>query len=282
MNENQVFEPYKNMPKISSVFTGLLLLAAAAAAQDLIKTKDQEYRGKVKSANSQNVTIELPGQGTIAVPRAMIAQIKVEPPASVLRGIEAYEKGNYREAQAALAPVLSQYAGLDTPWAAKGIDYYARCCLLAGDFARAEKGFTAFLAAYDDDHPLAMDAEIGLAETEVARQHIDKALPKFQELAAEFEKQLKPPKEQVPFASATFLGLGKCLEAKNDLAGALDAYLKVMALYPAENVMPETLYRTAALYQRQGKAAKAAPYLNDLAARFPASPYAQKARELKK
>lgn len=270
------------MQKISSFLLAGLFLAGACSAQDLIKTQNRQYRGKVKSANSQNVTIELPGEGTIGIPRSAIVEIKVTPPATVLQAIAAYEKGNYKEAQAGLAPVMTQYLGLDTPWAAKGIDYYARCCLRAGDLARAEKCFTAFIEAYDDDHPLAMDAEIGLAETEVARQNFAKALPKFQALAAEFEKQLKPSQEQFPYAGTAFLGLGKCLEAENDPDGAREAYLKAMALYPSDSIMPETLYRIAALYKRQGQADKAAVYLKDLTARFPDSPYAQKAAELKK
>jgi len=205
----------------------------------------------------------------------------VDPPPAIIRGIDAYEKGNYKEAQLILVKVANQYLGLDTPWAAKALVYYARGCLMAGDNASAEKAFGAFLAAYDDD-PLCVDAELGLAETEVAKKDIDKALPKFQELADEYEKQLKPPKEQFPYAAESFLGLGKCLEIKGDLDGALNAYVKVIALYPADNALPETLYRAAAIYQGQNRPDYAIMLLNDLIAQYPADQYAKKAADLKK
>lgn len=260
----------------------LFLCAVAGLAEDVIITKNQQLRGKVKSADSKGVTIEIVGQGVLTVPRSAIVQLTVEPPPSVIRGIEAYEKGNYKEAQLNLARVINQYLGLDTPWAAKALVYYGRGCLTAGDIANAEKAFSAFLAAYDDDQPLKMDAELGLAETEVARKDIDKALPKFQELAAEYEKQIKPPKEQFPYAAAVFLGLGKCLEAKDDPNGALDSYLKVIALYPSDNALPESLYRAALIYQKQNKPDRANLVLNDLITQYAASPYSQKAVELKK
>lgn len=260
----------------------LFLCAFAGRAEDVIITRNQQLRGKVKSADSKNVTIEIAGQGIVGVPRSAIVQLTVEPPPSIIRGIEAYEKGNYREAQLTLVRVVNQYIGLDTDWAARALVYYGRGCLTAGDTANAEKAFSAFLAAYDDDQPLKMDAELGLAETEVARNDIDKALPKFQELAAKYEKQLKPPKEQFSCAAAVFLGLGKCLEAKDDPSGALSSYLKVIALYPADNVLPESLYRAALIYQKQNKLNQANLVLNDLSAQYAASPYAKKAADLKK
>lgn len=259
----------------------LLLGAFAANAEDIIVTKNQQFRGKVKSADSKSVTIEIAGQGIVAVPRSAIEKLTVEPPPAIIRGIDAYEKGNYKEAQLILSKAANQYLGLDTPWAAKALVYYARGCLMAGDTLNAEKAFGAFLAAYDDD-PLIVDAELGLAETEMAKEDIDKALPKFQELADGYEKQLKPPKEQFPYAAEAFLGLGKCLEAKDDPSGAINAYLKVIALYPADNALPETLYRAAVIYQSQNKPDYANMFLNDLIAQYPANQYAKKAADLKK
>jgi TolA-binding protein len=259
----------------------LLLCAVAGLAEDIIITKNQQFRGKVKSADSKSVTIEIAGKGIMAVPRSAIEKLSVEPPPAIIRGIDAYEKGNYKEAQLILSKAANQYLGLDAPWAAKALVYYARGCLMAGDNANAEKAFSAFLSAYDDD-PLNIDAELGLAETEVAKKDIDKALPKFQELADEYEKQLKPPKEQFPYAAAAFLGLGKCFEAKDDPNGAMGAYLKVIALYPAENALPETLYRAALIYQGQNRPDYANMFLDDLIAQYPASPYSKKAADLKK
>lgn len=257
------------------------LCAPAGFAEDLITTKNSQYRGQVLAADSKGVQIQTV-QGVITVPRAAIEKLIVAQPANIARGIDAYKKNNFKAAQIELARAMTQYSGLDTPWAAEAIVYYGRSCLIAGDVANAEKAFTVFLSAYNDDHPLAMDAGLGMAEVEVARKNIAKALPKFQSLTAEYDSQIRPPKEQLPYAAAAFLGLGKCLEAKDDGDGALAAYLKVIALYPADNALPETLYRAALIYQKQSKPENANALLNDLAAQYPSSAYASKAAELKK
>lgn len=266
---------------ISLAFLGALIGLRAGFAEDLIITKTSQYRGKVISADAKGVTIQTV-QGVLAVPRATIEKLTVEQPANIARGIDAYEKNNFKAAQIELARAMTQYSGLDTPWAAKAIVYYGRSCLAAGDLANSEKAFGIFLAAYADDHPLAMDAGLGLAEIEVARKNIEKALPKFQQLTAEYDNQVRPEKEQFPYAAAAFLGLGKCLESQNDLDGALTAYLKVISLYPADNALPETLYRAALIYQKQNKLANAGILIQDLATQYPASPYAAKAAEIKK
>ncbi|MFA7159245.1 MAG: tetratricopeptide repeat protein [Kiritimatiellia bacterium] len=261
----------------AAVFLGL---AATAGAVDVILTKTQRLSGKVRSADGKSVTIEIPGQGVVAVPRAAIEKMSVEAPPAILRGVEAYEKGAYKEAQLTLAKVAYQFIGLDTDWAAKALVYYARVCLMNGDNAGAEKAFNTFIEVYDED-PLVVDAELGLAETQLAKNDVEKALAKFQELADEYEKVLRPPMAQFPYAAEAFLGVGKCLEAKQDFAGAANAYLKVIALYPAENSLPEALYRAAALYKKQ-KPEYAGMFLNDLITQYPASPFARKAADLQK
>lgn len=268
------------------IFLVALILWGAAGlagmAEDVIVTKNQQLRGKVRGSDKTGVSFEIPGQGIIKVPHANIIQLTAEAPQIVLKGIEAYEKGSYKEAQVSLAGAATQYLGLDTPWAAKALVYYGRCCLIAGDSAGAEKVFRSFLDAYDEGNPLAMDAELGLAETEVAKNNSEAALPKFQELAAEYDKLIKPSSQQMPYAAATFLGLGKCLEAQKDQDGALNAYLKVIALYPSGVALPEALYRAALIYRSLGKLENANMCLKDLTAQHSSSSFAPKAAELQK
>ena len=263
-----------------AVFCGWAFMSAGFA-EDIIFTKNAQYRGLVKSATARGVTIQT-AQGVLTVPRAKILKLTVKQPANIARGIASYEKNNFKAAKIDLTRAMTQYSGLDTPWAAKAIAYYGRSCLITGDIANAKKAFGVFLADYDNDHPLAMDAGLGMAEIDVARNNIDKALPKFQQLTAEYDNQIRPPKEQFPYAAAAFLGLGKCLEAKDDVDGALVAYIKVIALYPADNAMPETLYRAALIYQKQNKLDHANVLLNDLTAQYSSSAYAPKAAALKK
>jgi tetratricopeptide (TPR) repeat protein len=258
------------------------VVCVVGLAEDVIITKNQQFHGKVKSVDKTGVTIAIVGQGELTVTRASIVQITVEPPPSVLRGIEAYEKGNLKEAQISLAKVSMQYIGLDVPWAAKALVYYGHCCLAAGDYTGAEKTFSAFLAAYEEDHPMAMGAEIGRAEAEVGLHNIDQALPEFQKFAAQYDKSIKPSKEQLPYAAAAFLGLGKCLETQGNAASALNAYLKVIALYPDDASMPEALFRAASIYRSRNNLEQTGLLLGDLTAQYSKSPWASKGAALQR
>lgn len=272
------------MPARRSFYLALLSAAlvagwsAAAPAEDEVATSTKVFKGKVVAADTSGVTIEIPGMGKVVIPRTQIVKLTVEQPPSVKQGIEDYEKGNLKGAQMSLGKVMLQYEGLDVAWAAKGMVYFGRASLAFNDYANAEKAFNAFLKAYPD-HPLGLNASIGLAEIEISKKNYDAALPKLRELAEHFDKQLKPPKNELNYAAEIYLGIGKCLEGQGQLDEAVAAYLQVPALYPAEAFYPEALYRAARIFIQQDKLDKAEGLLTELIEDYPASELARKALE---
>lgn len=268
-----------------AAMAGSLVVGIAASAEDVVVTQNQTFRGKVKSADPSGITIEITDpQGRlnmITVPRSMVVRVTVEPPPSVIRGIEAYEKGNMKEAQLNLGKLMLQYQGLDVDWASKGMIYFACASLVAGDYEKAEKAFNVFITSYPD-HPLAQDAEVGLGEIALVKKNYDAALAKFRELAEPYDKQLKPPKNQVLVAAKIYLGIGKCLEGQSNPTDALNAYLRVIALYPAEKYYPEALYRGAMIYAGLHQPEKAEALLSELISDYPSSEFVPKAVEEKK
>lgn len=263
---------------------GLMILAWSAPAEDIVATQNQIFRGKVKSANTNGIVIEVRKQGVqrvITVPRSLIIRVTVAPPPSIVRGIKAYEDGKIKEAQLNLGKGILKYQGLDVEWASKGMIYFARASLAAGNYAKAEKAFTLFMSSYPN-HPLLQDARIGLAEIEVMKNNYETALPELHKLAESYDKQMKLSKSQMPYAAAVYMGIGKCLEGQLKPAEALDAYMRVVALYPAEKYYPEALYRSALLYADSARPEKAEPLLSELINDYPSSEFAPKAIAKKK
>lgn len=254
-----------------------------AAAEDELVTQGRTYRGKVKSSDANGVVMEISvpgGQSEITIPRQLVLKALVEAPAGVSGGIAAYEKGNFKEAQASLEKTLKQYQGLDVGWAATSQLFYARACLGAGELPKAQQALALFVTNYPE-HVLCRDAQVGLAEIDLAQKKYESALGQYRGLAEYFDKQLKPSRAESAIAAKIYLGLGQCLEGLSDPDAALKAYLQLVALYPVEPYCPEGLYRAALLYAGQGRFEQAEIRLAALSGDYPSSPWGAKAAEEK-
>ncbi len=260
---------------------GFVLACAPVWSEDVVVTKTQTFRGRVLSVDAAGIRVQLAQGGQVTVPRAGVVQLTVAPPPSVVNGIDAYEKGDMRNAKLNLDKVMMQYLGLDTEWAAKGMVYLGRASLRSGDYAAAVKTFETFLQTYPD-HPLSLVAAVGLPQVELAKKNYEPALAKFMELAEPFDKQLKPDKDQMVYAAEIYIGIGLCQEGLARPAAALDGYLHVIGLYPQEPFYSEALFRAAKLMAASGQNAKAEGLLAELVDNYPASPFATGAIELRK
>lgn len=265
------------------VLVSLLVQVSTGRAEDVIVTQNRTYRGKVESADINNVTIEVIQQGRrdkLTIPRSIIVKLQVQPPPSVMRGIEAYAKGNMKKAQLNLGGIM-KYQGLDADWAQKGLVFFGRSSLINGDYENAEKAYASFLKAYPD-HPLAVAAKVGMAEIKRSKKNYDDALKQFRELAEPYDNKLRPSKDLLPYAAQIYMGIGKCLEDKADLPEALNAYIHVIALYPDEMLYPEALYRSSMVFIRLNQFAKAERLLSELIDGYPSTDFAKKAIKEKK
>ncbi len=270
---------------ISSLLLAVAVFAAAgsAAAQDVVETTTQVFRGRVTKADLETVTIEMVIQGRpqeISVPRNIVRRLTVAPPPSVVTGIEAYEAGDWRKAKLNLERVILNFQGLDVEWAQKGMVYFGRSCLRNDDYDNAESAFTSFLNAYPE-HDLVIEARLGKADIERARKNYDTSLEMFREIVEPFDKQLRPEAMDIFYAAESYIGIGKSLEAQGDNAGAIESYTRVIALYPADRFYPEALYLCAALFNRTGRLEKAEQYVNEIINEYSKSVFARNAIQLR-
>lgn len=260
------------------ILSGML---APVSAEDEVATQAKVFRGQVVSVDATGIRMTLAAGGETVIPRSLVVGTpKVAPPPSILRGIEAYEKGDFKEAQKNLSKVAAQYCGLDVDWATKGLIYYARACLAAGAYDKAGQSFDAFIDAYDDD-PLLVAAKIGKAKIKLSEKNYDEALAKLRELAETYDKQLKPPNKDLEYAAEIYCAIGQCLENQSNDAEALNAYFKVTALYPAKAYCPEAIYRAARLCRKLDQPKKAGVLYAELIEDYPDNALAKKAVEEK-
>lgn len=265
------------------LMAGVLIPEPAALAEDVVVTKNQVFRGKVTDADGNTVTIEMLMQGKqqkMVIPRDMVVSMTVEPPPSVTAGIEAYEQGDWKKAKLNLEKIILNYQGLDVGWAQEGVVHFGRASLLAGDYANAERAFTSFLKLYPD-HELVIEAKLGQAEIERSKKNYDAALEQFRAMAVPYDKVLRPARSELPYAAEIYLGIGKCLEAKSDMSGALHAYVRSIALYPDERIYPEALYRSAVVFSEMNRFDKAGLYLSELIKEYPATEFAKQGIQLR-
>ena len=230
--------------------------SAGAAIDEIVIRSGAVYRGKVLSATVKGVKIELPGRGSFDVPREQIDHIMMSPPAAIVKGIQAYERGSMKEAIATLKLAIFQFQGMDTDWAVKGLLCYARACLADRNLPEAEKAFTTFLDTYPD-HDNKRDADIGLAELEIERKQYDVALSNLLEMVTTYDEMLKPEGELLRQAAQLNRDIAQCYLGLERPEDALDSFTKVIALYPWPDYYPETLYAAAELSARLGRLQRA-------------------------
>jgi TolA-binding protein len=176
---------------------------------------------------------------------------------------------------------------------AQAISLYGigKCFQAQGNVAEAGKYFDKLKRLYPWS-PKMLEASYGIAEALYAQKKYDEAMPMI--------VQIIRARTTTPDLSANALLLGgRVLEAKSDtgsdeerrtsLDGAIDYYIKCAINYEGvPNAAAEGLWRGAQLIERQITAlqepkkgqqrAKMLKYYKDLTEKYPASPFAEKAR----
>lgn len=268
--------PGRRVPATLLALAAMCMAVVLAHAADIIITRDgSRYEGQVVETSPQGVSIKL-AAGQFTIPRDRIDRMQVEPPALVLKGIEAFERGNMKEAAFNLGQSVTKYPALDVGWASTGLLYYGRASLAIKDYAAAESTFKSFLDWYPDHQGVA-SARIGLAMVMVSKKEYEPALEKLREIAEPLNAELKPEGNAFAQAADVNLTMGLCYEGIGKTKEARDSYLKVVALYPAPGFVEEALCRAARLYAAAGDAQYANMLYTQLIEEYPASPFAREA-----
>jgi TolA-binding protein len=99
---------------------------------------------------------------------------------------------------------------------------------------------------------------------------------RFEEAAKAYGEAIRYAAGNEAVRAFATLGTARALEGKGDADGAVRFYMNVALLYQDPEITPESLYKAAAGFQRQGRSREAADMLAELRNLYPKSPWAEK------
>lgn len=119
--------------------------------------------------------------------------------------------------------------------------------------------------------PGAADDLFATSEDALQRGSYATARAGFEEFVRAFSRH--------PRAAQAQLYVGESLERTQDPSGAVEAYGRVLELYPSSDQAPTALYRAALIEIERGNRDRARSMLNQVVAAYPRSPEAELARD---
>ncbi len=231
------------------VTLGLAMGAGPARAQEVIIGKDgRTQRVAVQEVSGGNLKVKV-GAGTMGVPLASIARVKMEPPAGYEKALKAYQSRDFGTALAETKVLTDRFRGLPADWARQLSSMLGDIYVAIGKYADAETAYAAFEKAYPGAG--STQSSVGRARIAVAQQKWDEAKKLLEPVAAQALGQKNLADAPVIAYSQTFHLLGQVKEQAGDLNGALEDYLRTVAIFHHDpSAVDEAQKRANALRQR--------------------------------
>jgi tetratricopeptide (TPR) repeat protein len=216
------------------VFGAALFGAAPLGAQDKIVTRTETLTGEIVGVEADGSPRLKVGSGVQKVNRADVLSIEMRVPADLVKARQSLEAGDWAAVETAVAGIASQYKGLPAAPAVEAIGLLADAQLAQKKLDAARATYQALGTAYAGT-AYADKAVVGLARLAIAEGGNVKLLEAGKRLEpilnASTSTLLPDAARQRVFADAWF-AQGQLLEARGEKVGALEAYCRVIALYP--------------------------------------------------
>jgi len=223
----------------------LFLLAAGLVTTGALPALTVRGQDTITLANGQTQQVQILGttlsgvqiqtsQGVLVYPFRTVTQVAMEPPPEFKAAQAAYETGDLQVAVSNAEAVVKKFRGLPLEWARQAM-------LLLGDIYvglnRLPDAKTTY-ADFQQAYPGAGGAEItvGLALIDLANKNFDAAKAKIEPILAQALKQRTPPKAAALLIGRAFFVSGQIKEASGDPQGALEDYLRTVAIFPEDRV----------------------------------------------
>lgn len=207
----------------------LALTMATAVAQDVVVTKDGRSQNvAVQGVSGGNLQVKV-GAGTIGVPLSNIARVNMKPPAGYDKAVAAYQAHDYGAALAEAKVLADKFRGLPTDWARQLSSMVGDIYVALKKYGDAEAAYAAFEKAYPGAG--STQSNVGRARIAIAQQKWDEAKALLEPVAKEALSKAKLTDAPVLAYSQTFELLGQVKEQGGDSAGALEDYLRTVAIF---------------------------------------------------
>jgi len=220
----------------------LFLLIAGLAAfgvgpafgQETITLRNgQTQQVVILGVTTSGIKIQM-GGGVMVQPFGNVASVTMNPPAEYAAAEFAYEKGDLKTALANAQSVVGNYLGLPTDWAQNALLTLGDIYIALNQIPQAEAVYNSFRRAY----PAAGTAvvNVGLARIDVSKKDYDAAKAKIDPILADALKQRNLPKPVSALIGRAYYVSGQIKENAGDFSGALEDYLRTVAVFPDDRV----------------------------------------------
>lgn len=213
----------------AAVLAGAAVVLPQAQAQDTVITKDGRSQSvEVQGVSGSNLQVKV-GAGTIGIPLANIARVRMNPPAGYDKAVRAYQAGDHGTALAETKVLAEKYRGLPADWARQLSAMLGDIYVALGKYEDAQAAYAAFEKSYPGAG--SVQSSVGRARIAVAQKQWDEAKKLLTPLAAAAAAAKNSDGSAALAYSQTFVLLGQVKEQAGDQAGALEDYLRTVAIY---------------------------------------------------
>lgn len=215
---------------LQTLFAASLFLGALhATAKEVVFLKDGRSQAvEVQGVSGTNLQVKV-GAGTIGIPLASVDRVQMTAPSGYAKAVAAFQKRDLGTALAETRVLADKYRGLPTDWARQLNSMLGDIYVALGKYEEAEASYANFEKAYPGAG--STQSAVGRARIAIAQEKWDDARkliePVTQKALAEKDLSQAP----VNAYSQAFNLLGQIEEHNGNLAGALEDYLRTVAIF---------------------------------------------------
>lgn len=214
----------------------------AGAEHRIIMQDGTVVTGRIQGVADNTIQVQLPA-GTIGYPLARVSSVEMPTPPHVARAQAAFQQGNFEEAYQLSHGINRHFMGLPTSWARQS-------AMMEGDVLVELERYDEAASQYQKAqqfYPEAGGAQtrVGMARIAVAQGNYAEAretLDQFSELA--LNQKNATTAQEIVFGQVFYL-LGQIDEAQGNYPGALENYLRTVAIFPGSATATEAALERA-------------------------------------
>ena len=231
MNLRRCFVPRQLLFLLAA---GLISFERPALSQESITLRTgQTQEVRILGVTPGGIKVQM-GEAVMVQPFSNLTQVTMNPPPEYTAAATEYERGDLRGALTLASSVVQNYRGLPTDWAREAMLMLGDIYVGLGQLPQAGAAFKDYQRAY----PATDSAEVnvGLASIDVANNNDDAARAKIAPVLDQALKVRNPSKVAAALIGRAFFVSGKIKEHAGDFPGALEDYLRTVAIFPQDRV----------------------------------------------
>jgi tetratricopeptide (TPR) repeat protein len=174
------------------------------------------------------------GDAVMVEPFSNFTQVTMNPPPEYTAAATAYEKGDLQTALSLATSVVTNYRGLPVDWARQAMLMVGEIDEALNQLPQAQAAYTDYQSAYPGAG--SDEVTVGMAGIDLANKNPDAAKAKIAPILDQALKQRDQPPTAAAVIGRAFYLSGRIKEQSGDLQGALEDYLRTVALFPEDRL----------------------------------------------